>query len=79
MKIEKEISEQEITDAIDRKVRMAIDDQINQWSADEFIRTKVNENWKVIAEALVVEILKNSDDMQERKLKIQITALMKVN
>jgi hypothetical protein len=85
MKIEIEISEDEIKDAISRKVRVAIAVQTNQWSIDEFIRDKVKEYWKEIADKMVKEVLADSTAMRtkivaevERKLRNQVSALVKI-
>jgi len=84
MKIELEITEEEIRDALARKVRVAIADQTNQWSVDDFIKATVRKYWQEVADKMVKECLENSEDMRtriiaavERKLKSQVTALMK--
>jgi polynucleotide 5'-kinase involved in rRNA processing len=83
MKLEIEITEAEIRDAIAQKVRVAIADQTNQWSADEFIRNRVKEYWQEIAAQMVREVLQDSAEMRakivatiERKLRAQVSALM---
>jgi hypothetical protein len=84
MKLEIEISEDEIRDAIARKVRVAIADQTDQWSVDEFIRNKVKAYWQEVADKMVKEVLADSETMRnkiveavERKLRSQVSALMK--
>jgi hypothetical protein len=84
VKLEIEISEDEIRDAIARKVRVAIADQTNQWSVDEFIRNTVKKYWQEVADKMVRDCLAESETMRskiveavERKLKSQVAALMK--
>lgn len=84
MKIEIEITEDEIRDAIARKVRVAIADQTNQWSVDRFITDMVKKYWQEIADKMVRESLADSETLRgkiveaiERKLKARLTALMK--
>lgn len=74
----------EIRDALARKVRVAITDQTNQWSADEYIIKAVKSAWQEAADSLVKECLADSDALKEkimaaieRKLKAQLTKLMK--
>ena len=84
MKIEIEISEDEIRDAIARKVRVAIADQTNQWSVDEFIRNTIKKYWQEVADKMVQECLADSTAMRskiiaaiESKLNSQVTKLMR--
>jgi len=84
MKIEVEITEEEIRSAIARKVRVAIADQTNQWSVDDYIVKAVKNAWQSAADNLVRECLANSEKLKEkittaieRKLKSQINKLMK--
>lgn len=84
MKLEIEITEEEIKSAMERKVRTAIADQTNQWGVDMFIKETVKKHWREQCEAMIVEGLSNSpvlrDKIQasiEAKLRGQITALMK--
>lgn len=84
MKIELEITEDEIRSALERKVRVAIADQTNQWSVDDFIKQRVKIYWQETADKLIKESLANSKTLKEkiegaieRKLKAQINALMR--
>lgn len=84
MKIELEITEKEIRDALARKVRVAIADQTNQWSVDQYITQVVKKHWQETADSMVKEYLSNSEAMKEkilaaidRKLRAQINALTK--
>lgn len=85
MKIELEISEEEIRDALARKVRVAIADQTNQWSVDDYIKDVIRDKWKAVASEMVEEELRNSNQLKakiiaaiEAKIKSQVSALMKV-
>jgi len=85
MKLEIEITEEEIKSAIERKVRTAIADQTNQWNVDTYIKDRVSAHWKEAVDDLVKEYLNDSVRMREKivksieaKLRGQVTALMKV-
>lgn len=84
MKIEIEITADEIKSSIERKVRTAVADQTNNYGSDRFIRDKVNEHWKKVAEGLVVEELKDSNTLREKiaaqiekKIRAQLQVAMK--
>ena len=84
MKLEIEITEEEIKSAVERKVRTAIADQTNQWNVDQYIKDQVKKHWQGAVETMVLELLGESDVMKQKirasieaKLKGQITALMK--
>lgn len=84
MKLEIEISEEEIKSAIERKVRVAVADQTNQWSVDNYIKERVKESWKGAVEALIAEALSDSQKLREkiaaeleRKLRAQLSAAIK--
>jgi hypothetical protein len=85
MKMEIEITEEEIKSAMERKVRTAIADQTNQWNVDRYIKDQVAEHWKASVDAMVREELADSERLREKiiaaieaKLKGQLTAMMKV-
>lgn len=85
MKIEIEISEQEIQDAVARKVRVAIADQTNAWAANDHIKEQVKQHWKGAVQKLIEEALNDSTALKakiaaevERKLRLQVSAAMKV-
>ncbi len=84
MKLEIEITEDEIRSAVERKVRTAVADQTNQWNVDSYIKERVKEHWKLAVDALVSEALNDSKTLREkiaaeleRKLRAQLTAAMK--
>jgi len=85
MKLEIEITEDEIRSAVERKVRTAIADQSNNWQVDRYIKDQVKQHWESACNDMVLEQLSNSEVMKakiqatiEAKLRGQITALMKV-
>lgn len=84
MKLEIEITEDEIRSAIERKVRTAIADQTNQWNVDLYIKERVKEHWKLAVDALVSESLNDSTTLRakiaaemEKKLRTQLAAVLK--
>lgn len=86
MKLEIEITEEEIKSAVERKVRTAVADQTNQWNVDSYIKERVKEHWKLAVDALVVEALNDSKTLREKireqiekKLRAQIAAAIKAS
>ena len=86
MKIEIEITEDEIKSAIERKVRTAIADQSNQWSTDSYIKERVKTNWQSAVDTMVNDMLANNEVLRqkicaeiERKLRAQIASAMKAS
>ncbi|MBK7804336.1 MAG: hypothetical protein IPJ55_17075 [Chloracidobacterium sp.] len=84
MKLEIEITEEEIKSAIERKVRTAVADQTNQWGTDQYIKDEVKKHWKEAVDKLIVEALEDSQRLQEKimtaieaKLKAKLNAAMK--
>lgn len=86
MKLEIEITEAEIVEAIRRKARIAIAEYAEQdWFRNDEIRKKIKQFWNATVDKIVQEELSNSDavkakviKMVEAKLQSQVTALMKV-
>lgn len=84
MEITIEITEDEIRDALERKVRVAIADQTNRWSSDEEIKQAVKKHFGGTVDLMVYEELQNCEALKakivaeiERKLRNQIAAAMK--
>ena len=84
MKLEIEITEEEIKSAIERKVRIAVADQTNQWGTDAYIKERVKYHWKLAVDALVSESLNNSEKLREKiqseiekKLRAQLAAALR--
>ena len=84
MKLEIEITEDELRSAIERKVRTAVADQTNSYGTDAYIKEQVKAHWKAAVDALVDAALKDSTVLRakiaaelERKLRAQLTAALK--
>lgn len=85
MKLEIDITEEEIRSAIEHKVRTAIADQTNHWGVDAYIKEQVKEHWKLTVDALVFEALNDSKTLREKiaidiekKLRAQLAAALKM-
>lgn len=84
MKLEIEITEDEIRSAVERKIRIAVADQSNQWGADEYIKKQVKAQWQTAVDAMILDALNNSQALRdkiasalERKIRAQLAAAMK--
>lgn len=84
MKVEIDISEEELRTSVERKVRSAISNQANTYAADSYIKEQVNTLWKSSVDALIAEALSNSGVLREkiaseieRKLRAQLAAAIK--
>ena len=84
MKLEIEITEDEIRSAVERKIRAAMADKLNQWVADEYIKKQVKAQWQTAVDAMILDALNNSQALREkiaaeleRKLRAQLTAAMR--
>ncbi len=84
MKLEIEITEDEIRSAVERKIRVAVADQSNQWGADEYIKKQVKAQWQTAVDAMILAALNNSQALRdkiaaelERKIRAQLAAAMK--
>ena len=86
MKLEIEITEEELKSAIERKVRTAVADQTNSYGTDNYIKEQVKAHWKAAVDALIIDALKNSRKLREKiaselekKLRAQLAAAIKNN
>ena len=84
MKLEIEITEEEIKSAIERKVRTAIADQTNRWGTDQYIKDQVAAHWKEGVDALIKEAMRDSLVLRkkitaelEKKLRAQLSAAIR--
>ena len=84
MKIEIEITEEEIRGAIERKVRTAVADQSNVYNTDFYIKEQVKAHWKKAVDNLIVEEMYNSQSLREKiaaemekRLRAQLAAALK--
>ena len=85
MKLEIEITEDEIKSAVMRKIRVAVADESNSWRADNHIKQRVKDLWTEAVDLAIAEVLADLPAIKDRiakavegKLRGQITALMKV-
>ena len=86
MKLEIEITEDEIRSEVERKVRAAMSSQTNNWNADQYIKDQVQAEWGTAVDAIIQDVLNNSQVIREkveaeveRKIKAQLAALMKAS
>ena len=85
MKLEINITEAEISDAIQRKARIAIAEYTDQeWFRNDEIRAKIKQFWNDTVDKIIQEELKKSPEVKakvvkmiEQKLQAQVTKLMK--
>lgn len=84
MKLEIEITEEELRRAIERNVRTAVADQTNSYGTDAYIKEQVKAHWKAAVDALVEDALKGSAVLREKiaaelekKLRAQLAAALK--
>ena len=84
MKLEIEITEEELRNAIERKVRTAVADQTNHYGTDAYIKEQVKAHWKAAVDALVAEALTDSKALREKiaaelekKLRAQLATALK--
>jgi hypothetical protein len=86
MKYEIEITDDEIRAALERKIKVAIADQTNQWGTDQALIAAVKAHWKDAMERVVQEELAKVPALRikvaqaiEAKLRGQLNAAMKVS
>ena len=84
MKLEVEITEQEIKDALERKVRQAIAEQNTRWNAANEAKERTKKAWSEAVESLLAEILVDSEELKkmvaaevEKRIKARVTAALK--
>lgn len=85
MKLEIEITEEELRSAFEQKVRSVVAEQVNAYNTDSYIREVVKTKWKGEIEDIVAEMLYNSQPLREkianelqRKLRLQLAAVLKL-
>ena len=85
MKLEIDITEEELRSAIERKGRTAVADQTNSYGTDAYIKEQVKAHWKAAIDALVDEALKDSTVLRgkiaaepEKKLRAQFAAALRM-
>lgn len=84
MKLEIEITEDEIKSAIERKIRVALSDVNNSFNADIYIKEQVRKYWKEVADKAVKDACEDEPELRkkimaalENKIKGQLTAALK--
>jgi hypothetical protein len=84
MKIEIEVTEAELKDALARHVRAAVADRVNAWGANQAIKTIVDAMYKDTVALIVAETMKDSPTIRahvleaiKAKIKGQLTRMMK--
>jgi polyhydroxyalkanoate synthesis regulator phasin len=84
MKLEIEITEAEIKDAIERKIREAIANQNNAYSAEDYIKGRVKAIWTEAVDKMALELIGNSKVLQEKidkvveaRVKARVVAALK--
>ena len=84
MKLEIEITEEEIKSALERKVRVAIAEHNSAWGAENHIKERVKVQWTTAVESLVAEMIGDSEALKlmiekavENKVKARVTAALR--
>lgn len=84
MKLEIEVSEAELKDALERHIRTAVADRVNSWGEAHNIKTLVQAKYKELVAEIVEEELRNAPKIREHvqtalvnKIKGQLTAALK--
>ena len=84
MILEVEITEQELKDALARKVRSAIAEQNESWGAANEIKERTKKAWSEAVDSLLAELLGNSVELKrlidaevERRIKARVAAALK--
>ncbi len=86
MKLEIEITEAEIKSTIERKIRVAIADEVTGWNADNYIKEQVKKHWKAVAEKAIADACNDAPALRqkimvtlENKIKGQLAAVLKAS
>jgi len=85
MKLEIEVSEEELKDAIARHVLTAVADRVNSWGSQQKLKDVVAAKYEELVREIVTEELKKSATIRQQvqeamvsKIRGQLTAAMKV-
>lgn len=86
MKLEIEITEDEIRSEVESKIRAAISDRSSYWQSDDYIKNQVKAKWETAVDAIIQDVLNNSQVIREkveaeveRKIRAQLASLMKAS
>lgn len=84
MKLDIEITSEEMQTIIQRKVKEVIAEQVKSYASDSYIKERVKAVWKEAANSMIDEVLKDSGLLRakisaeiERKLRAQLAVAMK--
>ncbi len=84
MKLEVEITEEEIRTTLESAVRSAVVFELSRWQLDDYIKNSVKAQRQTIVDAMIRDELNNSQVLRdkitaelERKIRAQLTAVMK--
>lgn len=85
MKLEIEITEAEITEAIERKIRVAIAEEVGGWNADNYIKEQVKKHWKAVADKAIADACNDAHALRQKimivleaKIKGQLAAVLRM-
>lgn len=84
MKLEIEITEEEIRNTLESAVRSAVVFELSRWQLDDYIKNSVKAQWQTTVPDMIRDELNNSQVLREkitaeleRKIRAQLTAVMK--
>jgi len=84
MKIEIEVTEDEVKSAIERKIKTAIAEHANGYWVEQGIKDTIKKHWQDTVEKLVKEEVENSPKMRdmiqkslENKIRAQLNVMLK--
>lgn len=84
MILEVEITEQELRDALARKVRSAIAERNESWGAANEIKERTKKAWGEAVDSLLAELLGSSAELKrmidaevEKRIKARVTAALR--
>ncbi len=84
MKIEIEVTEQELRHVLERKVHAAITDLNTDWEASSTIKQRTKEMWNATVETLLTELLGSNEELKtmvaaevEKRIRARINAALK--
>ena len=66
MKLEVEITEDEIRSAIERKIRVAVAEHASNYWIEQGIKDAIKKYWEVCVDKIVKEEIENSSKMREK-------------
>ena len=84
MKIEIEVTEEEIRSALELPIRRQVSSTLSHWSVEEDIKRMINDRWPEVEKAMIEEQLTDSEKLKQqicdeilRKLKLQVDRVMR--